>query len=102
MNWKSFHIRMYRTISFFFFLISFFLSAAQYYTVWIYNRLFIHSHIFIGHLIFTVSIRDVRGSIGGKVTQSMFPKKLVILGGTQDLGEIIRDQYKKACDKIFN
>lgn len=49
-----------------------------------------------------MSIQDVRGSIGGKVTQSMFPKKLVILGGTQDLGEIIRDQYKKACDKIFN
>ena len=65
--------------------ISFFLSAAQYYTIWIYNRLFIHSHIFIGHLLFTVSIRDVRGSIGGRVTQSMFPKKLVILWGNPGL-----------------
>lgn len=71
---------MCRTISFFL-CAAHFLSITQYgYTIDYLSIL-----IFIGHLIFTLSIRDVRGSIGGRVTQSMFPKKLVILWGNPGL-----------------
>lgn len=49
------------------------------------NRRFTHSHIFLVYLMFSVSIQDVEGSIGGKAAYSMFPKRLVILWGDSGL-----------------